>query len=482
MSWTIEPNSFVRIYDYSKRKGENLDERFFSSIAEPYFEEVRNICTYFSDVIKGKIETLEVSEETLCTLSPSSYEKLSSLEKNNKSEFILRKKDVRSILRHIHQVKNNKIYLRLKEDACALANNGFSWMIDSIPHIIKGKKTYSLNKEDLNSFFVCKVLEQSLKERCRLQMNSRHSIIKQLLGILAMNSPFSIIRTDINCFFESIDTDDLLKKLEETSLPKSQITAIKKLLDTCKDQFDISGVPRGIGISSYLAELYLKEIDTIYKVKPNVVYYNRFVDDIIIVVSESEMGKTISADSIKSSFFTDIEKLKLTLHDGDNKDTLISPKENSICSFEYLGYEFKFDKKRKLSLSISTSKINRYKNKLYSAAWHYWNDKDEDWGKRTKLFVDRIKFLSMRSRLRNCKQNVITGLPSQYRFITTKDLKCLEELDKTLDLICRNMPTLVKNSIGMGKKISFVKGFSSDKYLSFEPKYIKEITSIWKGL
>ena len=54
------------------------------------------------------------------------------------------------------------------------------------------------------------------------------------------------------------------------------------------------GVPRGIGISSLLSEIYMRDLDDCIKKRPEVIFYARYVDDIFILLSQLPQGKNIS--------------------------------------------------------------------------------------------------------------------------------------------------------------------------------------------
>ena len=53
------------------------------------------------------------------------------------------------------------------------------------------------------------------------------------------------------------------------------------------------GVPRGIGISSPLSEVYMQDLDKTIKERQEVVFYTRYVDDIFIILSDLGKYKTI---------------------------------------------------------------------------------------------------------------------------------------------------------------------------------------------
>ena len=110
-------------------------------------------------------------------------------------------------------------------------------------------------------------------------------------GYIALGRPVSkvIIRTDIKEFYESIQHEPLLQRIHKDNLltPFSR-NILSGVLKSYKVKSGSNkGIPRGIGISAYLAELYMRDIDNDIQDLRGVTYYARYVDDIIIIFTPS---------------------------------------------------------------------------------------------------------------------------------------------------------------------------------------------------
>lgn len=70
-----------------------------------------------------------------------------------------------------------------------------------------------------------------------------------------------------------------------------------------------TGLPRGLGISAVLSELYMKYFDLSIRRVGGVYYYARFVDDIIVFCSDQH-----SANVVMETAKSELSKLGLTLN------------------------------------------------------------------------------------------------------------------------------------------------------------------------
>jgi hypothetical protein len=173
------------------------------------------------------------------------------------------------------------------------------------------------------AFFAIKQLQYNIRKTFKVKQSSRHLILSQIKLLLNDNSPKYVIRTDISKFFESIPQDKLLKKINDNTLLSHQSKKfILQILDdynSKKDKMKIEadkGVPRGVGISSYLSELYMKDIDNCICNLSDTIYYARYVDDIFIIISPSLPQKCIGRYFVEIKRI--IEKEGLTVHTKGN--------------------------------------------------------------------------------------------------------------------------------------------------------------------
>ncbi|RZK23076.1 MAG: RNA-directed DNA polymerase, partial [Flavobacterium sp.] len=154
-----------------------------------------------------------------------------------------------------------------------------------------GKFIYTIQK-NVSSYFVMKQLQFNLRKTFNVKPSDRHYIVKQLKSIMGDDFPKYIVRTDIKSFYESIPQYKLLKILSNNPLLSPQsFRFIKNLIyeyNIITNQVKIEadkriGIPRGIGISAYLSELFMRDIDENIQRLNAVSYYARYVDDIIII-------------------------------------------------------------------------------------------------------------------------------------------------------------------------------------------------------
>ncbi len=149
-----------------------------------------------------------------------------------------------------------------------------------------GKATYAADKT-AKSYFILKQLQLNIFRLYEVRQRSRHEIICQLKQILGDPFPKYIIRTDIKDFYESIPQEDVLKKLDEDALltpPSRKI--IRQILEDYRGlPGNPTGVPRGVGISAYLSELYMRRFDESIRAHNALIYYARYVDDMVVVFS-----------------------------------------------------------------------------------------------------------------------------------------------------------------------------------------------------
>lgn len=432
-----------------------------------------------------------------------------------------------SFAQRLEKINEDKEIIRLNifEDLSnTISDNKFQFKI----HYNSIQEVFTVEK-DAASYYAVKQLQYNINRTFKVIQANRNQIIKQLFNIVSDGYPKVIIKTDIKSFYETIPQDKLFHKINDNNLlsPFSK-KLIKKLFyeyESRKDKAIIEpnkGIPRGIGLSAYLSELYMRDVDSAIKSIDDIIYYARYVDDIIIVFAPK-------TESTKGNYLNDIRKIicndnALTLKDGSDgeptKTFVINLPNNGnyTQTFNFLGYSFNISRteiiiggEKKINfqnlLEISDGKIDRYKKRLKEMVEAYNNDSIYNEKQARKLLFERLKFLTGNFHLNNNKRCVKAGVyySNEMLKLNTIQYKSLIKIDKELSKSIKfltpppkigiNKTNLIKHII---KNFSFKKGFLekeknfysftfSQKEMNFYFKKFKRATtkfevikSIWK--
>lgn len=361
-----------------------------------------------------------------------------------------------------------------------------------------GKQLY-ITKNTPENYFALKQLQRNIHKTFSVKQSNRKNIIPQLKLSLDDNFPKVVIRTDFKSFYESIPHKQLIVRIEENSLLSyPSKTIIKDILnqywkiliaDGVKSERDERvGVPRGLGISAYLSELYLSDFDKIVSALPNVTFYARYVDDIVIIFTPNNRKESKTPQNYKESVKRIISKFKLEMNNEKTKvhDLRTRVSERKISKkymINYLGYKFiisyKFESgteegtakvvNEKNKICMSDDKLERNKNKIIESFKTFKEGISKFAGKEkqtNKLLIQRIKILTHNFQLYRRKSNVFVGI-----FFSNEFLTCLTDLE-TLDKILKDEITSVSHLLSVQTKstledFSFVKGFKTKKMVKF---------------
>lgn len=437
-------------------------------------------------------------------------------------------------LDELNEQKDEALRKYLEEISEECNKKSFCFKLDDFEK--DGKVIYTV-KKDAPSFFAMKQLQYNIAKTFKVKQSNRYDIVKQLRILLEDGFPKYIIRIDVKGFYESIPQDILLKKFEENQLlnyyskkllkslifsyeqykseevkrkknkeiieAKSKedyiiqiIELVKRIhaINFFKEKIKGKGVPRGVGVSAYLSELYMRDIDNEIKSMPDLVYYSRYVDDIILAFIPPSKEKLqdyyLQIDGI-------IKKHGLTLKDGSdggqNKTFKIDLLEPSInTDFDFLGYKFVIENSKLKELKLSDNKLEKYDNRLKLIIDDYnLNSKFNEKSAR-KLLISRFKFLTGNFHLLNNRKKIKSGI--YYSNILIKDNQNPTGEFKILNnLIRRHLAKLkphpglkvdiAKLKLRILKRYSFEEGFykRDDRFHSFKNSPFKKIVSIWKN-
>lgn len=342
-----------------------------------------------------------------------------------------------------------------------------------------GKPVYCLKDDAPEHHYAEKQISRNLSRLYKVKQANRNQLVSQLADLLNDEFPYHFIRTDVSNFYESINHSSLVKKLEDDQLLSyTSLRLTKNLLAKFSSLTGKAGVglPRGIGLSSYLAELYMRDFDEEVRGLEDVVFYARYVDDIVVVFAPTPMSKQ---KDYLPSIAAALSKKGLSKNQGKTDESNFDNNGKSLCraglKFDYLGYEFIFDPKSKIRLSAS--KQAKYMARLEASFTRYHLQKSKNSRKAYKLLLKRVRFLTGNTQLTHNKQNAFVGIYFSNPHLT--DLCQLRRLDGKLKGLSSKVPsTSLKTKLG---KLSFFEGYEQKKFRRFHKKNeFREIVKAWK--
>lgn len=446
-SFSVE--NFKKIYDYENRKGNSLEKTFFKEV----FEVTREI--------------------KMCTA-------------------VLKKKDFSEqpeqliLLNHLKERKESLLIEAFKTIRTNILNPSFKIELSRILHEPSDKHIY-VPKKSPEIFFAVKHLQDNLFNAFKVKQADRFAIMTQVKTLLSDGFPKYVVKTDIKSCYESIPHERLLKKLDQnnalTHLAKKMIRQLLSTYCLASKEPTQKGIPRGVGVSAYLAELYLRDIDNEIKAMPNVTYYARYVDDIIVVFTPSSIGQHYDYQEAIQKI---IENTKYQLQMNLPKTKTYNLVSTCKGELEFLGYKITFNNTN-IKFKLSKTKIEKIKDKVNKTFEFYEKSNQEK--QERKWLIKRIRYLTGNTRLQNSKKNVLVGIYFSNSLLTDDiDIKCLDghlkyrisklqplaRLKLTDDTIQK-----IKNRLS---KYNFTAGFNKKLFSPFTERDLETIVKLWKSI
>lgn len=330
----------------------------------------------------------------------------------------------------------------------------------------KGSMTYLC--QDL----VLRKIHKNIRHIYSVRQADRNTIVKQMKLLLEENVDMRIVRLDVRHFYESIDRDGIMARLiNEARLSYHTLTLIQSLFND-RIIASASGLPRGLGISSVLSELYMKYFDLEFKKIGGVYYYARFVDDIIVFCS-SEASKELAWNYSGEG----LEKIGLQLN--MEKSYSLNPNQPNE-EFTYLGYTFRKTNNH-LTVTIAQKKLKIIKTRLTRTFVRYSKDHNYE------LLKLRIKFLTGNFTLYNPHTLLPIKVGIHFNYKLATDVSSLDELDTYYQrlLHCRtgklgSAIALAKSDVKALEKYSFRFGYNHHVNHHFTTDQMAKIANCWK--
>lgn len=450
---SFSAENFRKIFDIENRKGIYLAGEFYPDI----------------DEINKEIKDLNSDIRILKTKGLS------------KEDYVVQRETIDEKKEDLKAKREEKLIEKLAFVSSAVTAENFKLQI-VVDTAITTKPVYK-TAHTLENILTLKQLQYNFRKLYKVKQSNRYSIISQLKNILDDGFPKIIVKTDIKEFYESIPHDKLLTKInDENLLTHLSRRFIQQILSEYKTlAATTKGVPRGIGISPYLTELYMRDVDAKIKSIRNVIYYARYVDDIIVIFMPDIDNTTRDYKKTIKDILIDEG---LTMNEAIDKTRVIDltdkyKKQNYVI--EYLGYKFvsgyDSNKHIPLTLTISERKKKRYGERLSKAFTLYKKQAKGNEKQARKIFIKRIKFLMSNTRLINNKRNVITGIYYTNSLVNT--ISDFQVLDRYfLKLIAKfALPTSLAKRISPTN--SFVKGFDPTCISKFNAIELNTIMKSW---
>ena len=437
-------DNFRRIFDVENRKGLDVAGRFFPEVAP------------LTLAVREKVKELRAFRKNTAQLPEAEFQaKVSEL----KSEIHKRKADKSKFVDELMDLISEKV-----------RKNSFA--ITLTKKVGPGGKDIFCIDGSPETFFVVKQLQYNLSQIYGVKQANRHDMICRVRDMLSVSFPHHVVRTDIAAFYESIERDSLLRRIEHDQLlGASSKRFLRQILDSYGTLSGKAiGVPRGVGVSAYLAELYLRPLDEAVKEIEGVTLYCRYVDDIIAIFSPPPKS---TAASYESEIVRAIKDVGLAHNSAKTKSFVLGG--GVRVKFEYLGYRF-LVKDKVCELAPSSAKIRKYKKRIDAAFKDYHRTRPICPRSAHRHLVARVKYLTGNFRLINSKSTAVLGV--YYTNSLASNTSHFSTLDKRLKRLLgeTKRPSLKKRL----KENTFKRGFEERRFHNFSPRELRSIVEAWK--
>ncbi len=376
--------------------------------------------------------------------------------------------------KEIEEKKNEELEITLHELVETVNSKGFKFIFSTFYHKDSDKDVFPV-KKDAASFYTMKQLQYNINRTFGVKQSNRYLITKQVQGLLKDNFPKIVLRTDIKGFYESVSQEKLLKLINDNQLlsPKSK-TLIKSLFYSYNELTDQlgkpvaerKGIPRGAGVSAYLSELFMREIDNQIKRVDNIYYYGRYVDDMIIFFVPNWK---LSINEYKNEVNKIIESvgLKMNLEKTNPFDL---EKNTSLMKIEFLGYIFEMDELKYSRTYLSEKKKDNYIKRIKKTFDVYKEQLKFAPKEAYKLLIHRINYLTKNTKLHKPKKGFVGIYYSNS--LVENDCEDLVYLDNQFQkIIDEKFP--VESFSNLNKKLktfSFKDGFINKRFFNINSK------------
>ncbi len=442
---TFSAKNFRHFIEQDNRRGLYLEDEFFPSLDS------------YSRLIKEKSGELRDLRKLKRSLDSRDYES--------------RKKAITDSRREIQTNRNECLLKEMTEVGKTIESGKFRIsMIDFLDR--RGNRVFKLDKSDPVSYFAIRKIQSDIRSIYKVKQSNRREIISQLRGVLSDTFPKIVVRTDISSFYESIQSQELIRKLDTDGLVSATARRIVRQLlhDYQKLANSLTGIPRGIGISAYLAELAMRNFDKSIRNLPDTIFYARYVDDIVVVFRpDSKLEIPAYVPRLEEQ----VDKLGLKLN--RQKTEVVDLRTKKSSNIEYLGYKIRFGDCPGTVICLSQKRIKKYRDRIRCCFEAYNSESRIDTKKAGTLLLKRVRFLTANTRLHNNKSNALVG--AYFSNSQLSNGKVFGGLDEYLKSEIQKVGT-TKLQTKLAE-CSFLDGYEQKRFYRFTPDELNQIVSAW---
>ena len=334
---------------------------------------------------------------------------------------------------------------------------------------VKGKTVY--RTRSLEDTLALKLVDRYIRRVYKVRQSDRNRMVKQLITLLKDPGEYNFIRFDIKSCYESINFRSMLTKLkDDLILSPTCINILEQTAELTEHTGQI-GLPRGLPISTTLAELYLETLDKELAKNEAIIYIARYVDDCIVVTPSSQASKT--QGFVKSTLC----EIKLELNQDKSSVYQVDQINDSI---ELLGYRLtsirQKKKPNKVTVRISEEKLKKIKTRIILSLLDY---KQANTKNRFKLLKDRMYYLSTLRVVKKGRNGYLLA-GNAYNYGLVSDFSCLKKIDRFYHgQIVRNKNLFSTAEFNALRKISFYGNAKAKKVMDITKKRASYIQQVW---
>jgi reverse transcriptase-like protein len=446
LNQSFSADNFRKILEYENRRGIYLEGVFFPEAGA------------FTNRIKDRMVAIRALQKRKSVLSEEDY-------RNQLSALNAEKIELKA-------GKERLLSEGLEAASAEVSSRSFRVQLTRTVHS-SGAAVYVADNRP-GTYFAGKQLQQNIRTLYKVKQSNRNEVIRQLKAALDDSFPKYLIRTDFAHFYESIPHDKLIRKLEEDALleyPSRKI--VKQILMAYRSlSGSDAGIPRGVGVSAYLAELFMRQFDRGVGENHEVVFYARYVDDVIVVFSPHPSS---AVGSFLPFLKDQAGRLGLSLNLDPKKTFERDLAVGGKYGFDYLGYNISVGD-GPVRIGLSRRRMQKYKGRIRICFASYRTAAKAGEKKARKLLVKRIRFLTGNVILHNSKRSVMIGV-----FYSNSLLSSSRELDPLDKYLAAQVNSMASDPLKRRlRKLSFQDGFLKRRFVPLGPGDFSAIMRIWK--